>query len=78
VQILVNQQSSISNVSRQYCGWEEGESQDAFPDLQYTGTGNRQDNVEPYVGEDAPSGGDEENAQMFYLPGLTIGNHKDA
>lgn len=35
---------------------------------------DRQDEVEPDVGEDAPEGGDEEHPEVFDLAALSVGN----
>lgn len=46
--------------------------------LHNTGRYDRQDEVEPDVGEDAPEGSDEEHPEVFDLAALTIGNRPNA
>lgn len=50
----------------------------SLPHLHDTRRYDRQDKVEPDVGEDAPERGDEEHPQMFDLPALAVGDHPHA
>ena len=78
VQVLVDQQSSVSHIGGEHCGREEAEGEQTLPDLQYTRTAHREDDVQPDVGEDAPGRGYEEHPQMLDLAGLAVRYDGDA
>ena len=76
--VLVEEEAPVGDVGRDDGGREEEESDDALPDFDDADGDDGQDDVEPDVGEDGPSGRDEEDAQVLDLAHLALGNDVDA
>ena len=76
--VLVEEELSVGDVGRRHRGREEEESDDALPDLHDAHGRDGQDDVEPNVGENGPGGRDEEDAQVFDLAHLPVGDDVDA
>ncbi|CAD6228557.1 GSCOCG00006432001-RA-CDS, partial [Cotesia congregata] len=51
VQVLVDEQSLISDVGRQHRGWEKEESQQTLPNFEHSRTGDCKDQVQPDAAE---------------------------
>jgi len=77
-QEVVEEYVPVGDVGRHDGSREEDEGEYRFPEIDAFRRGDGDDDVEPQVGEDAPRGGDEEDAQVLDPAHLAVRDHRHA
>ena len=75
---VAEEDALVDNVGAEDGERKEQKGEHRLPQLDLAHREHGYDEVEPYVGEYAPRGGDEEDAQVLDAPGLALGHHENA